>query len=307
MRIPLGALAAMVSLWACDDPKLGTVARPLRACGHQLVEVAGLSDVSVLLVMDRSRSMASGGKWNETRAAVDVALAGYDRYLRFGLLMYPTEAVSCDVAAVPDVPIALGNGGLIARTMAASDNLRGTPTGSALRAAAAILADDPSPRRAVILATDGRPQCDSERCDEFDVECAAVEAYDATDALAEAGVPVYVVGIRGSDEAADILSRIADIGQTALSGDTAYYDTASGDDVARALVDIAVGIDGCTAALDPHDGPYHHLAVTVDGAFVGNDAGDGWTLVDDRLHLNGSACLASPGETRSVEVTWFCE
>jgi len=58
--------------------------------------VAGLVDVSVLLVMDRSRSISQGSKWEQTRSAVEAALGSYDRYLRFGLLMFPSGADVCD-------------------------------------------------------------------------------------------------------------------------------------------------------------------------------------------------------------------
>lgn len=302
---------------SCTDPRhgrVGTIAElpevsdpapTLHVCGQQNAEVAGVVDVSVLLVMDRSRSMSQGSKWEQTRAAVEAALGAYDRYLRFGLLMYPTGADVCDeVERAFDVPIALGNGDAISAAMADAEILRGTPTGAALRTAGDLLDSDPGQHRVVILATDGGPDCTAEGWD--DGGLADVEAYDATSDLAEAGIPVYVVGIQGSGSARNVLNRIADIGGTAKPGDTAFYETTSGAEFAQALIDIALDVDGCTFTLDEHEDAVR-MDVALDGAALGNDGNAGWELHDGRLRLNGVACLATPGTAHQVGVTWYCE
>jgi Mg-chelatase subunit ChlD len=323
-----------VVMLACADPRQGTVRKPgtvvtadadtaqesdttaavdtapepipLVECGRQLAEVAGRADASVLLVMDRSRSMAQGSKWAQTRAAVEVALSEYERYLRFGLLMYPTESDVCDaVDPRPDVPIALENGQAIASAMADAEILRGTPTGPALRAAAELFASDASPNRVVILATDGRPDCTGAGWDN-EGTASASEAYDAANDLAEGGIPVYVVGIQGSDSARAVLNRIAEVGGTAKPGATGYYETNGGPEMAQALIDIALDVDGCMVTLDEHADAVR-MDVHVDGRAMGSDGVNGWELVDGRLRMNGTSCLALDGETHRVEVVWYCE
>jgi len=125
-------------------------------------------------------------------------------------------------------------------------------------------------------------------------------------APAGGGVPVYVVGIQGSSSAGAVLNRIADIGGTAKPGDTAFYATTSGAEVAQALIDIALDVDGCTVLLDAHDDAVT-MHVSLDGVPLAQDPIAGWELADRRLRLNGVACLAPPGEAHQVDVTWYCE
>ncbi|MFO0750687.1 MAG: vWA domain-containing protein [Myxococcota bacterium] len=317
----------------CENPRVGSLrhAKPgieLVECGHQSATVSGLTDVAVMLVMDRSSSMARNGKWLQTQAAVEVALARYDAVIRFGLLMYPQVAGQCSVVAQPDVPLAYHTGALIADVARASDTLRGTPTGAALRAAGVLLRSDApdADRRVVVLATDGQPTCpaDCSSCtgdDEGDCvdgvcgqcgddyACARAEALDAAGDLADSGIPTYVVGIEGSSEAADVLDAIARMGGTALptgDGGPAYYATQNGDEVAQALMRIALGVDGCSAPLAPFDGPFVRMDVSIDGQPVAADPHDGYGLTDGGLRLFGASCLAAVGQ-RSVTVTWWCE
>jgi len=307
---------------ACVEPRQGTVLRPgyvdvsgpaevtapgpvEHVCGRQAAEVGGGVDASVLLVVDRSSSMAHGSRWEETRAAIEAALATYDRYLRVGLLLYPSGEDVCDaVDAEAIVPLALDAGATIGEALARAEIYRGTPTGAALRAAAELLASDGAAHRVVILATDGRPDCTGEGWDNGS-GLAAVEAFDAANTLAEDGVPVYVVGIEGSASARAVLNRLADIGGTARPGDTGYYATTSGAELTRALVAIALDVEGCSVMLEgPEDAV--RMEVSLDGAPLAADPLDGWELVDGRLSVNGVACLTSPGEARALEVVWFC-
>ncbi|MCC6624526.1 MAG: VWA domain-containing protein [Deltaproteobacteria bacterium] len=298
----------------CTEPRQGTVLRPGAAevvapgpreveCGRQRAALGGVVDASVLLVVDRSSSMATGSRWTETRSAIADAIGTHDRHLRVGLLLYPSGRDVCDqVEAEAAVPIALDTGEAIGAALASADIFRGTPTGAALRAAAELLAEDPGDHRVVILATDGRPDCTAQGWDDGS-GVAATEAFDAADALAEDGVPVYVVGIEGSAAARAVLNRLADIGGTARPGDVGYYETTSGAELARALVDIALDVEGCSLRLDAHPEAVR-MEVRLDGAPMA--ASDGWEVVDQRLRVSGAACLTSPGEVREVEVVWYC-
>ncbi len=303
-------------------------------CGQERLDIAGLQDVAVLLVMDRSRSMSLDGKWAQTRAAVSVALDAYDEHLRFGLLLYPEVAAECPVAAVPQVDFAYQTGPAIADAMSDAGTAAGTPTGSALRAARQVLSEraGDADQRVVILATDGRPSCptdcsvcvgpavggcsdgDCESCFDED-DCAIAESLAGVDQLAADGVPTYVVGIVGSYGIASVLQELALRGGTAL-GEAGYYETNDGGDVAEALVDIAVGVDGCSATLEapptlgPSGGELLGMVVTVNGVTVPRDPEglNGWRLDAEgtRLRLYGPACLGGVGDETEVVVSYRC-
>jgi|GEM_PF-2165557 len=363
-----GLVAALAVPGGCSDPKRGTLAGTvapdtvvagadvsietptdtdtsedeedgasgvpeLVPCGRQVLDLPGLEDVAALLVIDRSSSMAKDDKWSVTQDAIHTALSGgYDRHIRFGLLMFPRADGACDVGSSADVPLGLGNGDAIVSAMVQAPTLRGTPTGTALRAARDILLEEApdADHRVVVLATDGAPACpsacwmcaseetgactggDCEACDSrFD--CAVAEAIVAVDDLAAEGVPTYVIGILGSGSVAPVLDAFAVHGGTALGGaERDYYATSSGDELAAALIDIALDANGCAVALSPPDDGYAAMVVSTNGQTLPRDPAHaaGWDVdaSGTTLRFYGSACLTAvdaPAET--VLVTYLCE
>ncbi|MCB9735166.1 MAG: VWA domain-containing protein [Deltaproteobacteria bacterium] len=355
----LAVVAAALLAASCNDPKHGTVARgrvvvaepadvagpedvvedtlpatpALVECGRETVRVRGLDDVAALLVMDRSSSMATRDKWRLTQEAVGVALAAYDRHIRFGLLMFPQAADQCALEPEPDVQIDFETGPEIVQRMASSSTLRGTPTGSALEAARDILLDQvpDADHRVVILATDGGPSCPA-RCwmctspttggcadgacgacdDKYD--CAVAEALNAVDDLADEGIPTYVIGIFRTDTAEGVLNEMATRGGTALggaSGGNLFYETTNGGDIARAMISIALGVDGCSAKLTPRDEAYDQIVVSVGDRALPRDAAhaQGYDLEEEGagVRLFGAACLdAVDDEGGEVTVRYLC-
>lgn len=343
-RCAMPALWLSLLLIACGDPKHGRRASPVIeptwvVCGNAVATLSGYDDVAVLLVMDRSRSMSWDGKWGTTRGAVERALKTNSGLLRVGLLMFPRAADVCAVEATLDVPFAQDNGAAIGAAMRDAPTLQGTPTGAALRAAGDVLREVVADVRVVVLATDGYPSCPDDCtncenrnegfcvdgvcdvCDDNDL-CARREMLDAVAELAREGIATYVIGIEGSDEARDILEEAALRGGTALPrslSPTAYYDTRDATDVAFALTEIAVGVDGCSVALPAFEGCdacTTRLEVslrlpTVDGAAGGsiplaNDGLDGWERIGGRIRLNGDACVNALTTKGDVAITWLC-
>ena len=330
----------LLLLIACSDPKHGRRALPVIeptwvVCGEVVLTPSGYDDVAVLLVMDRSRSMSWDGKWGTTRGAVERALETQSALLRIGLLMFPRAADVCAVDAMLDVPLGRDNGAAIGEAMRDAPTLQGTPTGAALRAAGDVLRDEVADARVVVLATDGYPSCPDDCtncenrnegfcvdgvcdvCDDDDL-CARREMLDAVAALAKEGIATYVIGIDGSDVARDILEEAAHLGGTALApteSATAYYDTRDATDVALALTEIAVGVDGCSVALPAFAGcddcaPRIEVSLRAAGEGVdvplANDGHHGWERIAERVRLNGDACVSALATKSDVAITWLC-
>lgn len=295
-------------------------------CGGEVVTLSHVAPASVLLVVDRSQSM-SGTKWEAAKTAIASLAVEFQASLRLGLLMFPEDDQQCTVAATAQVPIALQQASAIEAALATTTLRRGTPTGGALAAAAAILtyADATAPR-AVVIATDGQPSCAADcslcttaatggcaggSCSACASEstCIGHELTLRATALAAEGVSTYVIGLPGSEDGAAILNTLAEIGGTALAGTTRYYTASDADTLSAALGTIAGSIASCSATLHPDDGDFV-AGVAIDGVAVSRDAThqEGWDVVDHVvLHLYGSACEAASQAGASVQVTFGCK
>ena len=226
------------------------------ACAEIREEAAPLP-TSLLLTVDKSCSMADpadGGtdtaaitKWE---AASSAFVAFFDDpasdTLKVALRLWPDpdgcNDTDCDAAAcsLPQVPLDfVGNP---AQNLALSDALfntipeGGTPVSAALEGAAiwglqrATAA--PNEQVAIVLVTDGEPN----GCDENIDNIAAIAASSAA-----AGIPVYAVGIEGSNTAQ--IDQIAAAGNTGVGY---FVGTANAEaDLIQALEDIQARSVSC--------------------------------------------------------------
>ncbi len=295
-------------------------------CGEQTLALTQVAPASVLLVVDRSNSM-KGAKWTDAKTAIGEIAAAYEATLRLGLLMFPQAKGDCSVSPVADAPLALSNADDITTTLAAAELLQSTPTASAVMAAGQILAAaDHAAPRVIVLATDGQPTCPTTcgactapanggclagSCDLcIDVHaCVAHQLTDTVDALAGDGILTYVVGLPGSEEAADTLNAVADAGGTALPGATRYYRATDATTLATTLGTIAGAVASCSAPVTPVGGSGFAI-VRIDGTEVARDSGhhDGWDLLDGNLvQFYGAACTAASAPGADVSITWGCK
>jgi hypothetical protein len=223
----------------------------------------------------------------------------------------------------------------------------GTPTAATFSGLAATLEALPG-KTYVIFATDGGPNCNpSLTCSaatctsniENDTNCppggppnccdpsmvgsslnclneAATVA--AVKAVANAGIPVYVVGVPQSDPYHDVLDQLAMAGGTARGTDPQYYAASGNDPLAllSALKQIAAKITGtCTLTLD-HAPPDPSLVnVFFDGAPIPQSGPDGWTLATAKgdggstttVTVNGASCQKIlDGDVIDVRVVAGC-
>ncbi len=247
----------------------------------------------------------------------------------FGLALYPTpgEEDTCGVGGSGEIVRVIpetATASAIATVLDDFDTepLGATPTAAALFAARTWLRDHPSSRpRAVLLATDGGPNCNADldpstcRCTSAN-ETACVDAafsdpalaaqlclddqnaISAVSALATDDVNTFVVGIPGVENFSGVLRRMAAAGGTLLPGPTGFYLARDRAALEGAIADIGRRVSGCTADIVGLDlQTASNVAVTIDGLPVARDidgAGtDGWDIVDaDTMVFFGEACAA---------------
>jgi hypothetical protein len=252
---------------------------------------------------------------------------------------------------VPTGPAALEVGveqgaGSVAKIM---DALRattpggGTPTAAALAAALGYFTDgdgkDLKGDRYVLLATDGGPNCGPrdttcgpEQCTpNLDGLCPADQSnccdgegsYCLDDAaviqqiqaLAQAGVATFVIGIPGSETYADYLNAFASAGGVPNpTGTPAYYAvSAEGgvDGLAQTFSDITTHlVRSCQVELGPSAPDKRLVNVAVDCEVVPFDEGAGWDIDSETpttLRLAGETCQRVKHEgARRIDVVYGC-
>lgn len=329
-------------------------------CGETFLTEA-LEPPNLYFVIDRSGSMgelvegSSRTKLQTARAVIGELLGSIGHRVRYGGAVFPSfEAPEQCLAGTEFFEATLGappscerkqNTQLSAFLQRLGVYLPqgGTPT--------ALTLEDVRPRlealegkTAVVLVTDGAPNCDVDgECEAGECslniegaringnECNAsfnccdpengienANAYcvddDGTEAavraLAKSGISTYVVGMPGAEPYEDLLERLAKAGGEARGGDVAYYATTDEDELRDALYAIGTAFAlRCEIDLaePPEDGAF--VNVYFDGQLVPADADDGWSWEGDtRIIVNGSACddLRS-GEVRDARAVFGCE
>ncbi|MGC4068355.1 MAG: VWA domain-containing protein, partial [Polyangiaceae bacterium] len=199
---------------------------------------------------------------------------------------------------------------------------------------------------AVILTTDGAPNCNGEascdasscianiegalqfngkRCDATVNCCAPTGDYGpyscideaATlaplDTLLEHGIRTYVVGLPGTEAYTSVLNRLARAGGTARSptslSDPEYYRVEDSAALVAALKTITSGLAiDCTVVLDAAVPEWSKVNVYFDNGIVRMNEKDGWRRVDDKtLELVGSSCTAlKSGDVFQVQIVSGC-
>lgn len=213
--------------------------------------------------------------------------------------------------------------------------LGGTPTAASIAALKPTLVALPG-KTIVLLATDGGPNCNMEAtctaaecignieglegCDP-NANCCAPDApagpgncidhKAVTTAIAElaaAGIPVYVVGIPGSDVYGDVLDAMAEAGGTAQAGSPKYYrvsDLANLSDVLGSIASVVISCEISLGATPPDKGLTN---VYLDSQVLPLDPVNGWFWVSDTLvELRGEACdRLKSGKVKQVQVVSGC-
>lgn len=292
----------------------------------------------IYFVIDRSGSMAElDPDTGETRlsrvqeAASDM-VTSLGSLVRVGAAMYPDTSVTEDCVTGEQVfEPQVGAGSAFADAIDL-DPFGGTPTAATLEAIAPIVAEFAGPR-AVILATDGAPncneaascgpsecmvnifgQCPSGNCCEppagTPLNCVdRAPSILAVKALADAGTDVYVIGIPGTELFAGVLNQMAAVGGAAQeNAETSYYKVDDLDALAGLFKEIAGNLVSCSFTLGDAPETQGMTNVYFDEVVVPQDAQNGWVWVDgDTIEIVGSACeQLKDGQVKDIQFVSGC-
>jgi hypothetical protein len=285
---------------------------------------------NMYFVLDHSGSMSLDNKWTQVRYVMADIVRGLGPRANFGATLFPGSATAdCGppteiVPISPGDPVGTGSDGPTTKALLSTtspDPEGGTPTAAALRFVLPILTKAKG-KTFVILATDGAPNCNaSARCTAADCQpniesapgcapsgpsCCEPPQGDATEcndsaptisavaALAAANIPVYVVGLPGTNTYSSLLDQLAVSGGTALPGSPKYYkvdSTMTNAALLSALKKIAAKIVAtCEFTLKEEPKQANQVNVYLDEVVLPHDPVNGWKIEGAKVTLLGTAC-----------------
>ncbi len=316
-------------------------------CGNQVHQVI-TDPPNLYFVFDVSGSMgdiAEGGftKYELVEQGAVHMIENLGPLINVGAAVFPGASAtnSCQVGAQvfpvsPGDPISPMTGptteGFIVATSVTPYG--GTPTAATLTALQPTLLQVPG-RTVVILATDGGPNCDAAiscgtdqcianiegECNNPSANCCAASGQDgpldcidqdatvaAVGALAGAGMPVFVVGVTGSELYASVLDAMAVAGGEPQTGEPAYYDVTDLSGLSELFQTIASAYVSCDFTLTDPPPDEDHTNVYFDGTVVPADPVNGWIwLGPSEIELVGAACYElKDGDVMQVQIVSGC-
>ena len=318
------ACGARSSLPYPDSGAGGDAASPAVACSTGTITLTK-ADPTLMLVLDRSGSMdsplgaSSGGasRWEILTQALGSTLPAVDDTMEIGALLYPEEGAlgpgshgsfSCEVPGSPDLSPKTGNVSALLSIMGSTFPAGATPTAAALDSAASALSSvrAATAARALVLATDGGPNCNSS-LDADSCECISggQHCHDATMCLDDTntvdriahyeklGLPTYVIGILDPDDTqfTSVLDAMAKAGGRAkTTGTESYYPATSASELNDALSVIRDQV-ACTYLTTSVPDVGGTISVLVNGTTLVFDTSGaaGWSWANQR---NGEIVLA---------------
>jgi hypothetical protein len=305
MRTPLDDAA-----WPRDDAADMAVA----ACGSTYTIDTRPVPADILIVLDRSESMIwsltsdsncrAGATDCTTRAQAAVAAVGTvvtdNPEIRWGLELFPTSNM-CGVVSRPQVGVSPSSASAIRAQLAGFSTDPSTPTASAIDVAVAYLKTvQDSSNKAILLVTDGMPNCG--RGQDWDADAMA-DATQAATAGKVAGFPMYVIGIGPSTGNLNDLAKAGGTGR--------YFPTMSTSEIGSALRTIAKAAT-CTFKLNALPPDKDLVTVSIDQQPIGQDETNGWVYApsdptSSTIILTGTYCESiSAGTTPEVQIVYGC-
>lgn len=289
---------------------------------------------TVMLMIDRSGSMLDNldgtdaglgaSRWEILQRSLRAVLPPLDQQLALGAVTYPQQMTSCSAPTTADLAPARGNVNALLTMLAGMEPLGGTPTAGVVTAASSTLLNTPtaSSARALVLATDGAPNCnfglDQDTCvctstPQIHPNCdgvtlclddtATIEAISTV--FRDTRIPTYVIGIGSQlNQWSGMLDRMAIAGGAPRMGTPRYYSVANQNELTDAFTRITAQLTRCTFLVNGV-GANEPLTVKVDGVDV--PAGpNGWewnNVQRTELVLHGMSCdRVAMGSTASALV-----
>lgn len=317
-------------------------------CGNQIHKtIANAPNLYFVLDASGSMAVLDSGatRYDRVRIAVVDLVRKLGPLINVGAALFPSDVSDQDSCHAGEevFPVTPGDPfvgedmegpttkGLRLSTL--TDPVGGTPTGATLAALTPTLTSLPG-ETIVLLATDGGPNCNPQAsctaaecmsnlegtCDP-DLNCCAPNGVDgpifcvdraatvaAVEALASAGIKVYVIGIPGSELYADVLDEMAIAGGAPQQASPFYYRI---DDVAAlggVFSEIASVVISCEIDLidpPPEEGQTN---VYLDQNLLLYDPVNGWRWTSpSTIELVGDACeRLKSGQVGQVQIVSGC-
>ncbi len=306
-----------------DQPTSDAPSQPTdtMTCGAQSenIGVVNLGDPpDLLVVLDRSGSMSSPPqqfppiftqKWTIMKSGLTTVVTARDQQIKFGLMEFPSDD-NCASDASVEVPIGIGSSGAVASYFQSRSPGGNTPAHTGLAQALAHYSSIPvnTAGRYVLFATDGLPNCGGAAQD----QASNAETVAAVTALANAGIPTYVLGF-GTFADPTILNQAAVAGLKPKPGNTKYYEANNAADLDAALQAIAGGVivPSCSYQLASVPPVPDDVTVTMNGTVVPRSPShtDGWDYHPDAMTITffGSYCSSiMAGANTNVSFVYGC-
>lgn len=288
---------------------------------------------TVMFVLDRSASMNSSmddslsslTRWETLRSALATALPSVDQTIAIGALVFPaisSSNVNCSVASKADLLPALGNVATLTRLIGSTTPGGSTPTAQAIDTAAKIMLDlrAATQARALVLATDGGPNCNSNlsalvcRCLSTDptglgicqssLECLDDQRTEQTIAkYQKQGLPTYVIGIQsaGDNTLDDVLNAMAIAGGRPRTGaNESYYAATSASELNSALTTIRDQVGTCTFLTTSVPDQNGSIVVNINGNEIPSEQWLWGNKANGEIVLLGDACQAAVSDSAAV-------
>jgi hypothetical protein len=261
--------------------------------------------------------------WETVQRAVSEALiAPVNDDVAFGMQFFPSKtaaALSCDVAAQPEIPPAAGEQLVIMKQMLEKFPFGLSPDITVMEnvAAAPGKLADPGVVGSVVLLSEGGDNCSGATQPNIVARLGA-----AAKKLFDAGVKTYAIRYGSPDgESADQAAQLAAIvtnGGTAISGAAVpYIDAKSPDDLTNALAALSDRLASCSFALSgvSTNVDKERTNLFLNGEQIGLDAKgakqQGWNWVDPArttVELYGDACTTFKTSLQTrVDVEFGCQ
>ncbi len=274
---------------------------------------------TVMFVIDRSGSMnASFGqgntRWSALTEALAVTLPAVDDDVKMGALFYPASeaGATCSVTGATILPD-FRHAPFIVGQMLTSFPAGQTPTADALLMAADAVSSvrAATAARALVLATDGAPNCNTAlnpracvcantngRCGNGLMCLDAVRTTDRIETLRQQGLPTYVIGIQDEDDTlfVNTLDAMAMAGgRPRTKAAHAYYAASSEAEMRAALVAIRDQVAGCVFLTTSVPDDNGRIVVLVNGQAVpaAGTGTDGWVWsnkTNGEIAIIGASC-----------------
>lgn len=301
----------------------------------------------LMFVLDRSGSMnfeltsnspalpGQVSRWGALESALSQTMTPFSSEIAMGARFFPAAGANGFdpiLACIQDQPSlaiapALDNATKILEAFSKTSPVGGTPTATALDFAAQQVSSSRAVARAMVVATDGAPNCNAAlnrntcTCTSTNSVACTGTANGAMNCLDDARtvqtiadifdnekIPVYIIGIGVTGDFSATLDAMAIAGGRPRVGSPKYYRAETPAEMTAAFTHVRDSVAKCSyiTPSSPHDPDA--IVVDIDGEPIARDPGhvDGWDWIDQaygHLQLFGSACGQASATNVSGTVT----